>query len=113
MGRRPLGHLATWPQLTTDDGRLTTDGPTTNANDSQHFCNCHNVVFVLAHFYFAFPIAIIFFTIFTARAFRRSHFIFSAFCFAHCANLALLFPKANNKKTQRQQRPGQDKSSRG
>lgn len=107
----PFGHLAT------TDGRRPRRHDTT-ADDSQHFCNCHNVVFVFLPSP-TWPTSILLPPLpsFSLQFLLLAHFgihilLFSAFCFAHCANLALLFPKANSKKTQRQQRAAQVESSR-
>lgn len=91
---RRVVRLSTWPQLTSSE-RVRDQG---KDDDSGHFCNCHNVVFIPP---LPTPcpscqrssifLASIFFTIFTARAFWRLRLFFSSSFISCCSSLVLLF----------------------
>lgn len=77
-----------------------------------YFAPCHSFafpVFLLYNFYCP-SIWRLFFCVFCVPFFLAPPAPCCSCCCAHCANSALLFPKANNEKTQRQQRASRAKT---
>lgn len=116
---RRVVRLSTWPQLTSNGRWTTNDGRRATTVDISTAATMLSSFHQRPCLRSSTFLASIFFTIFTARAFWRLRsflffsFFFSlflsctAFYFAHCANLALLFPKANTARRKHNVNSGQ------